>query len=104
MAVQGRDGQTRFTTFAVPGTSLGEGSRYASPVDITEVWAEVELGLPDGWTLQSLRCASTGLAAEQRSDEWIAVAEHPNGREARSRAADPIAALRGLPARVNDLG
>jgi hypothetical protein len=40
-----------------------------------------------------LRCASDGLAPDQRSDDWIALAIGPGGVERRARAADPITAL-----------
>ena len=33
------------------------------------VWAEVEEQLPPGWRLDGLRCASTGLTPEERSEE-----------------------------------
>lgn len=64
--------------------------------ELTEAWRRTEAALPSGWTLDSLRCASEGLAPELRSDDWIAVALGPGGVERRSRAADPIAALDGL--------
>jgi hypothetical protein len=64
--------------------------------DLTQVWQRVQAALPSGWTLDSLRCASEGLAPEQRSDDWIAIALGPGGEERRSRAADPIPALEGL--------
>lgn len=52
--------------------------------------------LPDGWTLDGLRCASTGLSPEERSDDWVAVAIGPVGEERASRATDPVRALEGL--------
>jgi len=66
--------------------------------DLTEVWNEVRAKLPDGLRLDSLRCASTGLEPEQRSDDWIAVALDAEGREITSRASTPMDALRGLTA------
>ena len=62
---------------------------------LTEAWRRTEAALPDGWTLDGLHCASEGLALEQRSDDWIAVAIGPAGLERLSRAADPVAALDG---------
>jgi hypothetical protein len=64
--------------------------------DIGAAWARAQTALPDGWTIDSLRCASEGLAVEQRSDDWIAVAIGPDGAERRARAADPVAALEAL--------
>lgn len=64
--------------------------------DIGEAWARVQAALPDGWTVDSLRCASTGMAPEERSDDWIAIALGPDGEERASRAPDPVAALEGL--------
>jgi hypothetical protein len=65
-------------------------------VDIAPIWREVQAGMPAGWTVDSLRCASTGLDAEQRSEDWIAVALTPHGAEVQSRALTPVAALRAL--------
>ena len=64
--------------------------------DLTSVWAEVETRLPPGWTLDGLRCASTGLSPAQRSEDWIAVAAGPEGEVRTHRAAEPESALRGL--------
>lgn len=64
--------------------------------ELTSVWAEVEQELPAGWTLEALRCASTGLGPDQRSEDWIAVAAGPEGEERTYRAAEPESALRGL--------
>jgi hypothetical protein len=64
--------------------------------DLTAVWAETQARLPKGWRLDSLRCASTGLTAEQRSDDWRALAVAPDGSIREARGADPVAALRAL--------
>lgn len=64
--------------------------------DIGTAWARVQAALPEGWSIDSLRCASEGLTPEQRSDDWIAVAIGPGGDERRARAADPLAALERL--------
>ena len=64
--------------------------------NLTSVWAEVERELPAGWTLDGLRCASTGLSPDRRSDDWIAVAVGPEGEERTYRANEPDSALRGL--------
>lgn|GEM_PF-3961757 len=65
---------------------------------LAEVWASAQARLPDGWTLDGLRCASTGLAEGQRSDDWIAVAISADGDERAHRSNDPAAALEGLAA------
>ncbi len=63
-----------------------------------EAWASAQGRLPEGWTLDGLRCASTGLAEGQRSDDWVAVAISAEGDERSYRSDDPIAALEGLAA------
>lgn len=63
---------------------------------VTEAWDRTQVALPAGWTLDSLRCASDGLAPDQRSDDWVAVALGPEGEERRARAPGPVAALEGL--------
>jgi hypothetical protein len=63
---------------------------------LTRAWAAAQAGLPEGWQVDSLRCASTGLAPDERSADWIAVAVGPEGQERWSRAPDPVAALAGL--------
>ena len=67
-------------------------------MDVGEAWRLAALRLPDGWQLDSLRCASTGLDPDKRSEEWIAVVLDPAGREHRYQAADPIAALEAVSA------
>jgi hypothetical protein len=69
---------------------------HDDPHDLTSAWRRAQAALPEGWTLDSLRCASSGLAEEERSDDWMAVAVGPDGQERRARAADPIAALEDL--------
>ncbi len=64
--------------------------------DLTAAWRRVQASLPEGWSLDGLRCASVGLAEDKRSDDWIAVAVGPDGQECQARAADPVAALEGL--------
>ncbi len=64
--------------------------------DVTEAWARTAAALPPGWELDGLRCASTGMSPEDRSEEWIAVAIGPDDRELRYRAVDPGVALAGL--------
>jgi hypothetical protein len=64
--------------------------------ELSELYRMTDAALPDGWRLDGLRCQSTGLEPDQRSDAWRAVAVGP-GKEAiiaeGSRPADAIAAL-----------
>ena len=64
--------------------------------DLSVAWAETQARLPDGWTFEGLRCASTGLSPDQRSDDWIAVAVGPDSAEREARAGDPREALAAL--------
>jgi hypothetical protein len=59
-------------------------------------WVETEAALPLGWHLDSLRCASTGLAPAQRSDRWLAVAVGPAGEKLEAEGQVPVAALSAL--------
>jgi hypothetical protein len=59
-------------------------------------WAAAQARLPEGWTLDGLLCASTGLGVDERSDDWIAVALGPRSEEREARAGDPIEALSAL--------
>jgi hypothetical protein len=70
--------------------------------ELSEIWRKTQASLPAGWMLDSLRCASEGLAPDQRSDDWIAVALGPSGEERQARAADPVAALERLVPIVRD--
>ncbi len=63
---------------------------------LTLAWLDAEAALPAGWSLDGLRCASTGLSPEQRSDDWVARAVGPAAEVRESRADDPIAALDAL--------
>jgi len=65
---------------------------------IGQAWASAQGRLPEGWTLDGLRCASTGLVEGQRSDDWVAVAISVEGDERTYRSDDPVAALEGLAA------
>ena len=87
-----------------PGSSASWPHRaYDGAVDddtdaVTRAWQEAQGRLPEGWQLDGLRCASTGLSEDDRSDDWIAAAVGPTGEERDFRAADPVAALAGLAA------
>jgi hypothetical protein len=59
-------------------------------------WTELQTRLPVGWTLDSLQCASSGLARHLRSQDLVAVAIGPEGQEQRYQAGDPLTALDGL--------
>ena len=63
---------------------------------VAEAWARTQESLPDGWTLDGLRCASSGLEPGQRSEGWVAVAVGPGGRERSFLASGALAALDGL--------
>jgi hypothetical protein len=63
---------------------------------LSVTWKRTQARLPAGWALESLRCASSGLNLQDRSDDWIAVAVTQDGGERRYRAHDPVAALDGL--------
>jgi hypothetical protein len=85
--------------FLVEARFAGYDGPMGSDTDaVTRAWHEAEERLPQGWQLEGLRCASTGLGEEDRSDDWIAVAVGPSGEERVFRAADPVAALVGLAA------
>jgi hypothetical protein len=73
-----------------------------SQVPISDAWAQVEAALPPGWWLQGIRCASTGLAPEQRSDRWIAEARGPAGECEVVDDAAPEAALAQLAKQVRN--
>ena len=65
--------------------------------DLSAIWRDAASWLPDGWKLDSLRCASESLDPAQRSTDWFAVAVGPDGAESSIRgatAADAVAGLR----------
>ena len=80
-----KEGPSASTPFA--GRTIG------SVDDLTRAWREAEEHLPKGWHLDGLRCASTSLRPEDRSEDWIAVAVNADGEERQHRASDPLAAL-----------
>ncbi len=63
---------------------------------LERAWSSAEAALPPGWTLDGLRCQSTGLTADQRSDAWRAVARGPGGEERSGLGAHPLDALADL--------
>ena len=64
--------------------------------EVSRAWVTTQERLPDGWTLEGLRCASGDLSVETRSDDWVAVAIGPNDEERSHQAADAVSALAGL--------
>ena len=64
--------------------------------DLRAAWTQAQSRLPEGWQLEALRCASTSLHPEDRSDDWIAVALGPDGEERTARGEDPVLALAAL--------
>ncbi len=84
---------------AAMATAFGQtavGPDHIAPDRLTRAWDSAQERLPEGWTLDGLRCASIGLSAESRSDDWIAVAVGPSGEERSHRAEDAVSALEGL--------
>ena len=71
--------------------------------DLTAAWVAAQDRLPSGWQLDSLRCASTGLAPGQRSTDWAAMALGPGGEVRTARALDPIAALAAIVAELAEV-
>ena len=72
--------------------------------DLNARWVGTQARLPEGWSLDGLRCASTGLAAAERSDDWVAVAIGPHGEERSARAPAPDEALEALAFRLEAEG
>ena len=66
------------------------------PDRLTSAWIAAQGQLPDGWSIDALRCLSTGLSEEAAADEWVAVAVGPAGEQRTHRAAEAVAALDGL--------
>ena len=87
--------EVRLGNVGTPGDAAHT-HRVDTTDDLGEAWARTQAAMPDGWTVDSLRCASTGLSPQNRSDDWIAIALGPGGEEHASRASDPVAALEGL--------
>ena len=72
-----------------------------SPTPIADAWASAEAALPQGWFLQGIRCASTGLSVDQRSELWVAEACGPAGEcEIVDARSSPQRALEKLAARL----
>lgn len=61
--------------------------------ELSARYGEVARGLPPGWRLDGLRCDSTGLAPEERSEEWRAVAVGPDDTSVSKTAGTSLEAL-----------
>jgi hypothetical protein len=72
--------------------------------DLDALWVATQARLPEGWSLDGLRCASTGLAPAERSDDWVAVATGPDGEERSALAGTPGEALEALAAGLESEG
>ncbi len=68
--------------------------------DLDALWSATQARLPAGWSLDGLRCASSGLAPAERSDDWVAVAVGPGGESRSARAQAPDEALEALAVRL----
>jgi hypothetical protein len=60
----------------------------------------LQQSLPAGWLLDGVRCASSGLEPDQRSDAWQAVARAADGVSITGSGLTAFAALDDLQARV----
>jgi len=71
--------------------------------ELARAYRATEQALPSGWQLDGLRCASTGVSPEQRSDTWRAIARGPDGSVLEGRGADPRYAMDDLVERLRAL-
>ena len=71
--------------------------------ELATAYRTTEAALPSGWRLDGLRCASTGLAAEHRSDLWRALARGPDGTALEGYGAEPWSAMADLVERLRAL-
>jgi hypothetical protein len=63
---------------------------------LTEAWHTAQEALPRGWRLEGLRCTSTGLAPDQRGDQWMAEACGPGSACLKVESGEPDQALAAL--------
>ena len=70
---------------------------------LTEAWRGAEAAKPPDWRIMGLRCASTGLRPDQRSDVWVAEACGPHGECIEARSNSPHNALNTLALRLREL-
>jgi hypothetical protein len=73
---------------------LGSEAEFGDRLELA--WADAQAILPPGWRLDGLRCASTGIAPELRSELWRAVAVAPSGEEISGEGLGPLDALAEL--------
>lgn len=93
-----RDGSVLYARIVGGGYDLGVSTdQYA---DQRAAYHATQAELSDGWALDGLRCASTGLARAPRSSQWRAIARGPGGMTVEGHGADPAAALSDLIDRV----
>ncbi len=64
--------------------------------DLSAIWRDAPSWLPEGWQLDSLRCASDSLDPAERSTDWFAVSIGPEGVELSVRGATADDAVAGL--------
>src|SRR6187431_2366436 len=86
-------------------TPCRRGDRYAFPIvdsdEVHALWKWAEAAMPADWNVDSLRCASTGLAPVMRSERWIAVACGPAAECIAADADDAEGAFVALVERVD---
>jgi hypothetical protein len=83
------------TATAFGQTVIGKGP---APDQLTRAWIAAQGRLPEGWSLEALRCAPTGSEPDGRSVTWTACARGPTGDTRSHQADDAISALEGLAA------
>lgn len=67
---------------------------------LIRAWRAAAERLPSGWSLDGIRCTSTGLGPGERGERWRALAAGPVGASLEAVADDPEAALAELVAMV----
>ncbi len=63
---------------------------------LVRAWTAAAGALPPGWSLDGIRCTSTGLTPAERGDRWRAVALGPGNVTVEAAADAPEGALREL--------
>ncbi|HEX2766554.1 MAG TPA: hypothetical protein VHR55_07975 [Candidatus Limnocylindria bacterium] len=71
--------------------------------ELTSAWRATQDRLPSGWTLDGIRCTSTGLAPQDRGEGWRALALGPDGQSIEVEGDDAEAALRELARTIEGL-
>jgi hypothetical protein len=70
---------------------------------LTELWLMADSAKPHGWELMGLRCTSSVMAADARSDRWLAEACGPAEGCVRIESHSAEDALQQLTTRLRDL-